>query len=304
MKEGFKGEQLLRIPLEMKNTLETEELLSVLHINAIGYFPKVNHHIIKRPHGMEGAKGQYLLNYCVEGEGWCELEGMRFSVKAGQFFIFPMDKPHSYGSQDNKKWTVYWVRFGGFLASYFSRGMETPTYIRTGIDSSVFTRKKIFEEMHKTLNEGTTVENLCYASSILFAYLASFKFLPAYRQAKSNVICENLKESNIVSDLIHYMEENIERQLSLNDMANYLGYSVSHMCMMFNDQTGMAPLAYFNKLKIEYSCWLLNKTSLKINQICYKVGFDDPYYFSRLFKKITGVSPQGYRESERIIKIP
>ncbi|MCR4920374.1 MAG: helix-turn-helix transcriptional regulator [Bacteroidaceae bacterium] len=87
-------------------------------------------------------------------------------------------------------------------------------------------------------------------------------------------------------------------------MSAYLGYSMSYIYSQFHEQMGMTPLAYFNNLKVKHSCWLLRKTSLKINQICYKVGFDDPYYFSRFFKKIMGLPPQAYRESDRFIKIP
>ena len=55
-------------------------------------------------------------------------------------------------------------------------------------------------------------------------------------------------------------------------------------------------LAYFNKLKIERACELLKKTDLKINQICYKIGIEDPFYFSRLFSKTIGMSPTKYKE--------
>ena len=110
MKEGFNGQQLIRMPEAMLGLLDEEELLKTLCIHAIGYFPYASHHFISRPRGMEDAAGQYLLHYCVEGEGWCEIRGQRYGVKPSQFFIFPVDEPHSYGSAEGSKWTVYWVR--------------------------------------------------------------------------------------------------------------------------------------------------------------------------------------------------
>ena len=75
MKEGFNGQQLLRIPQSLEELVESEEILKTLCIRAIGYFPYASHHFISRPNGIEGADGQYLLQYCVEGRGWCELGG-------------------------------------------------------------------------------------------------------------------------------------------------------------------------------------------------------------------------------------
>jgi transcriptional regulator GlxA family with amidase domain len=66
---------------------------------------------------------------------------------------------------------------------------------------------------------------------------------------------------------------------------------------MFCKEVQFSPINYFLHLKIERAGQLLLHTNMKINQISLKLGFDDPYYFSRLFKKIKGVSPKQYRET-------
>lgn len=91
------------------------------------------------------------------------------------------------------------------------------------------------------------------------------------------------------------MEENVERQLTLQKIADYTGYSTSHFSMLFHKGTGHGPLNYFNMMKVKKACELLETTDMKINQICSKVGIDDAYYFSRLFSKTVGISPQKYR---------
>lgn len=100
-------------------------------------------------------------------------------------------------------------------------------------------------------------------------------------------------------EAIHYMKENIEKKVALEDIARYLGYSASHFSMVFKKQTGQSPLNYMNKLKIEEACYLLKNTDMKINQICHKVGIEDCYYFSRLFSKTIGMAPKEYRLTNR-----
>ena len=91
------------------------------------------------------------------------------------------------------------------------------------------------------------------------------------------------------------MKENLEKKISLQQMAQYTGYSSSHFSMLFKKETGHSPLNYFNLLKIQYACQLLSSTNMKINQISFKVGIDDSFYFSRLFTKLMGMSPKDYR---------
>ena len=102
-------------------------------------------------------------------------------------------------------------------------------------------------------------------------------------------------ENEIVNASVHFMKENLEKKISLQQMAQYTGYSSSHFSMLFKKETGHSPLNYFNLLKIQYACQLLSSTNMKINQISFKVGIDDSFYFSRLFTKLMGMSPKNYR---------
>ena len=107
------------------------------------------------------------------------------------------------------------------------------------------------------------------------------------------------EDENISELAIHYMKENMEKHLSLQDIADQIGYSPSHFSMLFKKKTGHGPVTYFNLLKIQHACFLLDTTDMKINQICYKIGIEDTYYFSRLFSKIMGMSPREYRKSKK-----
>ena len=95
------------------------------------------------------------------------------------------------------------------------------------------------------------------------------------------------------------MKENLEKRLTLADLAAHTGYSPSHFSVLFSKRTGYAPLTYFNQLKIQQACQLLDFTDMKINQICFKIGIEDTYYFSRLFSKVMGIPPREYKKQKK-----
>jgi AraC-like DNA-binding protein len=94
------------------------------------------------------------------------------------------------------------------------------------------------------------------------------------------------------------MKENIEKKLSIEEVSKYTGYSTSHFSTLFQQQTQHSPLQYFNLLKVQQAALMLQETDMKINQICFKVGIEDSCYFSRLFTKVTGLSPTQYRKQK------
>lgn len=95
------------------------------------------------------------------------------------------------------------------------------------------------------------------------------------------------------------MDENIERRLTLEDIAIYAGFSPSYLSAMLKKRTGYGPITYFNLMKIRKACVFLDTTAMKLNQISFKLGFQDPFYFSRLFTKIMGISPKAYRKQPK-----
>lgn len=289
-KDGFLGEQQVVLSPMLINMQEADPLTSSLFITDIGYYPKAEHHHRIR----EQAIDQYVLIYCVDGSGFYVVDGKRYEVEKNQYFILPAGKPHEYGVIEGKQWTIYWLHFRGEHASIFADGAVKPQNIKITINSRIKDRLDIFEEILHILYTGEGIEDFRYASSLLHHFLASMRYLQQFRSSTVSTLGRGSMSPTEAA--IHYMRENIENRITLADVLKYVGYSQSHFSSLFKKNTGMSPLAYFNKLKIERACELLNKTDLKINQICYKIGIDDPFYFSRLFSKTIGMSPTKYKE--------
>lgn len=290
-KDGFNGEQIIVLPQMAIDLERGDPLASSLYITDIGYYPKAAGHYRERRKPI----AQNVLIYCVEGAGWYSVDGTVYHVKADQYFILPAGKPHTYASDEQHPWTIYWVHFMGEHASIYAEGALEPHDVKPGLMSRISERGQLFEEIFNTLHDGYGRENLRYASSLLHHYLASMRYLSQFR----NAACPD-RATDIIEAAIHFMKENTGKRLTLKDIADYTGFSPTHFSTMFKQKTGHSPLNYFNLLKMQQACRLLTATDMKINQVCHKVGIDDCYYFSRLFTKTMGISPNQYRKSRRV----
>lgn len=88
-----------------------------------------------------------------------------------------------------------------------------------------------------------------------------------------------------------------EPELRLEQVAVEAGLSVDHFGRIFRAALQMSPMQYLQAVRIEHSRFLLRHTRLTIGEVANETGFRDPYYFSRVFHKVVGVSPRDYRSS-------
>lgn len=289
LKHGFRGERALVIPMTIVQEIEKHPVSSALYITDIGYYPKAKyHHIVRRE-----PITQFVFIYCVNGKGWFSVDGQTCTVTRNHYFILPANRPHSYGSDSDDPWTIYWIHFKGGMAERYAAGLATPTEIRSNLHSRISDRIELFEEMFRTLETGYNTESILYSCSALHHFLGTLRYLKQYRNAAKS--SNGDEEQDIVTAAIHFMKENIESKLPLDALSKHVGYSPSYFSALFSKRIGHTPTNYFNMLKIQKACQMLDFTNMKVNQICPKIGIDDCYYFSRLFSKIMGMSPREYK---------
>ena len=100
---------------------------------------------------------------------------------------------------------------------------------------------------------------------------------------------------------IQFMNQHLNKNISLPELSASYNYSTSRFSSLFKDRTGFAPIDYFLHMKVQKATQFLDFTDKPVKEIGDELGFDDPYYFSRLFKKIMGSSPSDFRNHRRSI---
>jgi AraC-like DNA-binding protein len=286
-KEGFKGQRAIVLPRKVIAVqCAGNSIIDKAYITDIGYYPKAVNHYRRRAQGID----QNILVYCVEGKGWLETDNLKQTITAGNFFIVPANTPHTYGTDETAAWTIYWIHVKGERADAICAAIIAKFRGFKGIVQYSEQRIALFNEMYSSLERGYSSEHVMYANMCLSHYLASFYLDEKFTYSHSAVVPDT------ASIAIDFMQENMGTLLTLRDIASHVNLSVSHFAGIFQKRTGFAPIEYFNHLKIQKACQYLQFTDESIREISSRLGIEDSYYFSRLFKKLMGRSPQHYRK--------
>jgi len=285
--DGFKNEFFYVFTQDWIAAASENELFNYLLVTDIGYFPCARYPYRKRFCGCDTA----LLIYCREGEGVISVgDNACFTLKAGQAAFIPPNVKHSYGSSEEFPWSVYWVHFKGtVLDSYFNMlGDCTSLNIPFKDDSNIVNE---FERCFDILKAPYQTEEyflVCQSVGVILAHIAysakQYRRLPAHRGGQ------------VVEKCLWHMEINVKKALTLEELAGYTGFSISYLSALFRQATGHAPLDYFIRIKIQAAAKELYFSERTAKEIAIEYGIQDPYYFSRLFKKVMGVSPSNYRK--------
>lgn len=101
--------------------------------------------------------------------------------------------------------------------------------------------------------------------------------------------------NGLISKAIEYINENYHKNISLDDVAKEINMSYHYFSKFFKNSIGKNFVDYLIELRIEKSKEILKDPNISIKEACYKIGYSDPNYFSKIFKKITGMTPTDYR---------
>ncbi|NJX14329.1 AraC family transcriptional regulator [Tamlana crocina] len=235
---------------------------------------------------------EFHLVFITKGKGVFESETTgKINVSDGDIFLLFPGVWHRYKPKKSIGWTERWVGFSGKIASQF-------------LSNGFFSASE-------------PIISKCNKSSVLNHFNALFKLFDeepyGYQRLASGICLQLMAElyniksggnniehlNSMISRAKSIMYKNINKTIQLHDIASHLGISYSKFRVDFKKQTGISPLQYFLLLKIEKSKELLLNSDKSQKEIAFELGFESDYYFNRLFKTKTGLSPGKFREPNK-----
>ena len=233
---------------------------------------------------------EYQLLYNVEGEGvFKSAHSKETVIKPGDMFLLFPGEWHTYHPLREAGWKQYWIGFKGkniderVKAGFLSP--EKPIY-HVGFSVDI---QMLYEEAYKT-----AIKEAPYSQQTL-AGIVNHLIGLMYSLERTNELSKNTQHMDIVSKAQMLIRDSLEKQLSIQDIAEQLGVSYSNLRKIFKEYTGMAPALYQHDLKLQRAKELLSTTNDSIKEIAYRLNFESPDYFSSKFKTKTGMKPSDFR---------
>jgi len=240
----------------------------------------------------------FLVHTVMSGVGLFEINGTRYECRQGDtFFIFP-ETLFTYAAHGTNPWYYRWVAFRGPMASSL---LDT---LGITLNNPVIHMKDLKDVTRLYRNIEVTLKHSSYpelaeleAGGLLRMLLKQF--------GEANASKLNFDPTGDIADIDRQIKQatrwislQYAQQISIENLSRNLGYHRTHLSKMFKQATGLSPMQFLLKVRMERAAELLQGgMRLSIEQVASSVGYGDALYFSKQFRKWYGCSPTEYRKN-------
>ncbi|WP_136053739.1 AraC family transcriptional regulator [Microbacterium sp. K24] len=281
--EGFEHQRLCVLPRPQVETALGAAGTRRLLVTDAGYFPKARGHLRVRPRGCP----ETVVLLCVAGRGTVTIAGEVHPLTASTSIAIAAGAPHVYEASEEDPWTIWWVHVRGTDAAELTAqtlGRQSPVTRLRAMDRVV----ALFDELVSTLERRLSPPQLLMASGIawnLLTRIAADSILPS--------------EGSALERAMRYLEARVDGNIQVSELAALVDMSPSHLSALFRQATGSGPATFHTSLRMSHARNLLDTTSLSVREIAAAVGYADPLYFSRHFRRLHGLNPTSYRAQHK-----
>lgn len=236
-----------------------------------------------------GVRDHYLFHYVISGKGSLTSGATRYEIGRGDLFLIHPSRVVTYTADRSDPWEYCWVGFNGTEAGRLVGLTEfkenRPVLHYPNHDNL----KRLLLNIYNSHGDAPSHET----KMIGFLYL----FLSELIHGMGTETIKRTSDRLYLEKAFRFIERNYCEMISVDDIAAAADISRSHLYRIFVKHLDTSPNEYLNAYRINKACGLLHSGTLKISEAANSVGFQDPFYFSRVFKKLKGLSPTAYLDT-------
>ena len=261
------------------------EMDKELPYQLIGVGCDFHQHPIDRPFGYPA----YQWLQTCRGRGLLQAEGREQAVPPDCGMLLYPGTPHAYHETD-EGWQVHWITFGG----YHIEGMLHKLGLdRVGVYrvSEALILESRMRRAYQLISRGTALSGM--EGSVLIYQL----LLDLYRALQTGGDQSRGERAGRLTPVFSHINQNLDSVISVDSLADIIGITPQHFCVLFKEVTGRRPVDYINAQRVKAAKDLLAlEPSLQVGEVGRRVGFDNNSYFSTIFRRYEGISPRQYKE--------
>ena len=243
-----------------------------------------------------GIRDHYLIHHIIAGKGRLKVNQTIYDLAAGDSFLIYPDTEASYTADESDPWEYAWVGFNGSDAPILLKATDfapaNPVITNTPYGKEITHQLRHIYEVR-----GNDFESAVEMTGRLYMALALFVKGAGHKPVENNYY-------TYVQKAVEYIAAHYSYQITIEDIAAYVGLSRSHLFRSFEAVLHLSPKEYLSQFRIKQACYLLRPSSLSITAIANSVGFESSLYFSKAFKKAKQMPPRDYKQKYSECKDP
>jgi AraC-like DNA-binding protein len=241
----------------------------------------------------------YLMHHIIAGKGRFTCQGQEVELQAGDSFVIEPEQLVSYISDEKDPWYYRWIAFTGpqaaELVKFIGVSAGQPV-IHPHHPRHVAILYRQIQNVFRMKKAGLHLKANGYLHLLLAAYEE------ALAPAMQDGVELDTEGETLVQQAIHYLSTQYAEPITIEGMAESLGYNRAYLSRVFKKHTKVTPVTFLLKLRVDKARQLLReRLELTVEQIASSVGFHDPLYFSKQFRRWYGTSPTDYRNQIRAL---
>ncbi|NLY18227.1 MAG: AraC family transcriptional regulator [Clostridiaceae bacterium] len=253
-------------------------------INSCGYIKFHSKNV-----SIRRARVDYYLIYLVNGAGYYKINGKLQTAEGGSIVIYQPREVQDYYYLGSDNTELYWIHFTGNSVAQLLESLELTNgnIFHVGIKTELI---QLFENIISEIH----IKNPRFHTACIGYFIKLLSVISRELYARKESV-KPLKKSDIGQCIIK-MQMEYQNDHPVSYYANIANLSVSRFIRKFKDTMNISPIKYIEKIRMDKSKELLTDTDLTIYEISEIVGYNDPFYFSKVFKRNTGLSPTAFRK--------